>query len=105
MVHHVLTAKDIRLKPEYPGHAKGFSRCSAVDRSVGSTHTGIGLNQLEAGGHVDTHVQSFEEYFYISEGEVTLILDGRACQLGKGACGIIPIGVPQSPRWTSPSVL
>ncbi len=100
MVHHVLTAKDIRLKPEYPGHAKGFSRCSAVDRSVGSTHTGIGLNQLEAGGHVDTHVQSFEEYFYISEGEVTLILDGRACQLGKGACGIIPIGVPHA--WLGP---
>jgi len=95
-VHHVITAQNLRFNPEYVGHATGFSRCSAVDRSVGSTHTGIGLCQLAPGGHVETHVQSFEEYFYVTEGKPTLIFDGHALELAPGACGVIPIGVPHA---------
>lgn len=95
-MHHILKAADIRLLPHFAGHSSGFSRCSAVDRAVGSTHTGLGLCELAANGHVDTHVQSYEEYFYITEGAPVLVLDGRACELGPGACGVIPIGMPHA---------
>lgn len=100
-MHHVLRAADIKHIPTYSGHSAGFERCSAVDRAVGSTHTGIGLCRLAAGGHVDTHVQSYEEFFYVTAGEPTLILDGRAYALLPGACGVVPIGM--SHAWLGPN--
>jgi len=95
-VHHVLRATAIRYEPAYPEHSAGFTRCSAIDRSVGSTHTGIGLCSLQATGRIDTHVQSFEEYFYVTDGEPVLILDGRGYPLVPGSCGVIPIGTPHA---------
>ena len=92
-MHHVLRAKAIRLAPAYAGNSKFFTRCSLIDGSVGSVHMGVGLCGLKAGGRIDTHVHSFEESFYVLEGEPTLILDGRGYPLVPGACGLIPVGV------------
>jgi len=99
-MHHVLRAASIARLPAFPGHAQGFSRASLVDRSVGAVHTGLGSCRLEAGGRVDTHVQSFEEYFYITQGEPSLILDGRAYPLVPGSCGVVPVGTPHA--WLGP---
>ncbi|MDH4189319.1 MAG: cupin domain-containing protein [Betaproteobacteria bacterium] len=98
--HHVLRREEIRPKPEYVGHSALFSRCAMVDEAAGSVHTGMGLCALEAGGRIDTHLHSFEESFYIVEGEPTLILDGHAVTLAPGACGLVPIGVPHA--WLGP---
>jgi quercetin dioxygenase-like cupin family protein len=100
-MHHVVRAAAIQGVPAYPGHGSGFARYSAVDRSAGSTHTALGLCSISAGGHVDTHVQSFEELFYVTEGEPTLILDGRSYPLVPGACGVVPVGMPHA--WTGPA--
>ena len=99
-MHHVLRAKAIRLEPAYAGNSKSFSRCSVVDGSVGSVHMGVGLCGLKAGGRIDTHLHSFEESFYVLEGEPTLILDGRGYPLLPGACGLIPVGVRHA--WLGP---
>lgn len=99
-VHHVVHAAAISHAPAYPGHSDGFKRFTAVDRSVGATHTALSLCALDVGGRVDTHVQAFEELFYVTEGSPTLILDGRACPLLPGACGVIPIGTPHA--WLGP---
>ena len=99
-MHHVLRAKAIRLGPAYAGNSKSFSRCSVVDGSVGSVHMGVGLCGLKAGGRIDTHLHSFEESFYVLEGEPTLILDGRGYPLLPGACGLIPVGVQHA--WLGP---
>ena len=99
-MHHVLRAADIRLMPTYADRAQGFTRASTIDRSVGAVHTGLGSCRLEAGGHIDTHVQSFEEYFYILSGEPTLVLDGRAYPLVAGSCGVVPVGTPHA--WLGP---
>jgi quercetin dioxygenase-like cupin family protein len=95
-VHHVLRAAEVEYSPAYPGHSSGFKRCAAVGRETGATHTGLGLCWLKAGGRIDTHVQSFEELFYVTEGEPTLILDGRAFPLLPGACGVVPVGTPHA---------
>lgn len=95
-MHHVVRAAEIRYAPAYEGHARGFGRHSAVDRSCGSTHTAFALCRLEADGAVDTHVQSYEEFFYVTEGEPVLVLDGHAHPLLPGACGVVPIGVPHA---------
>lgn len=100
-MHHVLRAQQIRPKSAYVGTSKSFARCALVDRSVGSVHMGLGLCELKSGGRVDTHVQSFEESFYILEGGPTLVLDGCGYPLLPGACGLVPVGVPHA--WLGPA--
>lgn len=99
-MHHMRTAEELALSSAYPGNSEGYSRCSLVDEKAGSVHMGLGLCALEAGGRVDTHVHSFEESFYVLEGEPVLILDGAAYPLLPGACGLVPVGVPHA--WLAP---
>jgi len=100
-MHHLLRAEDIRLEPAYAGNSESFSRCSLVDGSSGSVHMGLGLCSLKAGGMIDTHLHSFEESFYVLEGQPTLVLDGSAYPLVPGACGLVPLGVPHA--WLGPA--
>ena len=100
MRHHVARAADIKLLPAYEGHSAAFARAAVIDRSVDSVHTALGLCELGAGGHIDLHVHSFEEQFYITEGEPVLIMEGRGATLLPGACGVIPIGTPHA--WLGP---
>jgi quercetin dioxygenase-like cupin family protein len=99
-MHHLLRAKDVRLAPAYEGNSKLFSRCSLVDGAAGSVHMGLGLCALKAGGRIDTHVQAFEESFYVLEGEPVLIIERSAYPLVPGACGLVPVGVPHA--WLGP---
>ena len=61
---------------------------------------GLGLCALQAGGRIDTHVHSFEESFYVLEGQPLLVLDGSAYPLVPGTCGLVPVGVPHA--WLGP---
>lgn len=66
---------------------------------------GLGLAALEGGGHIDSHVHSHEESFFVLSGEPILILGTDAWRLRPGACGVLPIGVEhawrtrQDSRW------
>lgn len=62
---------------------------------------GLGLCTLKSGGHLDVHVHSFEESFYVLEDAPTLIIDGHAHQLAPGACGLVPLGTPHA--WLGPA--
>jgi len=99
-MHHLLRAQEIRLVPTYPGNSKLFRRCPLVGRSSGSVHMGVGMCELKAGGEIDAHVHSFEESFFVLEGEPELVLDGYAYPLPPGACGLVPVGVPHA--WLGP---
>lgn len=99
-MHHILRTTELELKPVYPGNSDHFTRCSLVDGAEGSVHMGLGLCALQAGGRVNTHVHSFEESFFVTEGTPMLILDGRGYPLKPGACGVIPVGVPHA--WLGP---
>jgi len=100
-LHHVLRARDAVPKPEYGGHSAGFLRASLVDGSSGAIHTALGLCVLEPGGSVDAHLHSFEEFFYVVEGNPTIVFDGRAHELVPGACGVVPVGVAHG--WRAPA--
>ena len=99
-MHHVLKSTDIQLTPAYCQHSRSYRRAALVDRTIGSVHMGVGLCALQAGGHIDTHVHSFEESFFVLEGQPTLVLDGRAYPLMPGACGVVPVSV--SHAWLGP---
>ena len=100
-MHSLRRAEDIRLEPAYRGNSQSFSRCSVIDASTGSVHMGVGVCELKSGGTLDNHLHSFEESFYVLEGEPVLILDGRATPLLPGACGLIPVGVQHA--WQGPA--
>ena len=100
-MHHLRRGDDVQLKPGYPQNSRSFSECHLVNQAAGSVHMGLSLCALQPGGWIDTHVHSFEESFFILEGEPTLVMNGCAHALVAGACGIVPVGVPHA--WRGPS--
>jgi len=77
VLHHFVRAADIKLTAAFPRHSAGYRRFALSDRSIGAVHSGWGLCEMDAGGHLDTHLQSFEKSFYVLSGTPALILDGR----------------------------
>ena len=98
--HHVTRAADIApvVPPAYAAHSDGYTRAQVVGRHIGAVHTGTAISFLAPGGHVDPHVHSLEESFYILEGTPTLTLEGRDHLLGPDECGLIPLGVEHAWR-------
>lgn len=84
--------------PIYANHSSGFRRATYVDRLVGSVHMGTGICYLDADGTVQPHLHSFEESFYILEGDPVLQVGEAAYQLGPGHFGLISTGNPHSWR-------
>lgn len=93
-MHVLVRADQVKPQPAYVGNSSGFARFKALGPESGATHTDIGVCTLESDGHVDMCVQSYEETFYVLEGEPILVMEGRAIRLVPGACGVIQTGVP-----------
>jgi quercetin dioxygenase-like cupin family protein len=96
--HLLVRREDIAFTPALPDHSQGLTRSVLVGDDTGAVHMGLMLVELD-GGHIDTHVHSFESSFYVLEGEPTLYLDGRGVRLRPNACGAIPVGL--SHAWRS----
>ncbi|HKZ70048.1 MAG TPA: cupin domain-containing protein [Anaerolineales bacterium] len=77
----------------YEGHSSGFRRVAYVNRAVGSVHMGTGICFLESKGVIQTHLHSFEESFYVLEGNVIAQIGEQAYTLGPGCFGLISTGV------------
>jgi quercetin dioxygenase-like cupin family protein len=99
-MHHFISAGEIRPTTAFPNESRGYRRFSLSDRDCGAVHSGWGLCELDAGGHLNQHLQSFEKSFFVLEGNPVLVLDNRAFRLAPGACGLIPIGMKQA--WLGP---
>ncbi len=80
-MHHFIRAADIKPRPAFTDNSSGYGRFALSDRSIGAVHTGRGLCEMAAGGHLDTHIQSFEKSFFVLSGNPVLILDGRGTRL------------------------
>lgn len=99
-MHHVAQARDITAAPTYTDNAQGFRRAAMIGRQVGAVHTSFARCFLDASGHIDRHLHSFEEFFYVVEGHPVLVMNGQAVRLGPGAAGVIPVGVEHG--WLGP---
>ena len=101
----VRRAGDARFAvPAWAADATGFTRWSIVDESVPAVHTGFGICELQPGGAVPAQVQSYEEDFFVLEGEVVLQTSEGARRLRPGDYGLVPVGTPHTWRNTSRSV-
>ena len=94
-MHHVgkideATARTPRL---YEGRSTGFRRATYVDHGMGSVHMGVGICYLAPGGTIQAHVHSFEESFYVLEGDVTAEIGAEKRALNPGDFGLIRTGL------------
>ena len=99
-MYTLIRREDIELTPALPDRSHGLTRAVLIGAHTGSTHTGLMLVEFVDGGHVDTHLHSFESSFYVLSGEPVLYLDGHGVELRPGACGAIPVGVAHA--WRAP---
>jgi quercetin dioxygenase-like cupin family protein len=76
----------------YTNHSQGYGQASLVDRATGSVHTGLSMNQLAPSGVIAPHLHSFEEGFYILEGEAVVSVADRAWRLAPGDFGAFKVG-------------
>jgi mannose-6-phosphate isomerase-like protein (cupin superfamily) len=77
----------------YEGRSSGFRRATYVGPGMGSVHMGVGVCSLEPGGLIQTHLHSFEESFYVLEGNLIGQIGEKSCALGPGNYGLIGTGV------------
>lgn len=82
----------------YQTHSKGFTRATYVDHTVKSVHMGTGICSLADGGVIEPHLHSFEETFFILEGELIVQIGDESYRLGAGNYGLIPTGTKHSWR-------
>lgn len=93
-MHYVsrIDAGSAQTPQMYKNYSTGFRRATYVDRSVGSVHMGVGICFLEPNGVIQPHLHSFEESFYILDGEVVLEQGDRTDTLKSGNFGLISTG-------------
>ena len=99
-MHHYGRFEDSALRPHpiFEGHSAGYAAATLIDRSTGSVHTGLSVNQLAPGGTIDPHVHAFEEGFYILSGEAIVRIGSEAYRLGPGDYGAVKVGTPSAWR-------
>jgi quercetin dioxygenase-like cupin family protein len=92
--HHVLRAAEgiFEVPAHYADHSRGYRRRVAVDGAAGSVHQGFGICELEPGGEIDWHVHSFEESFFVTEGEVVVETEDGSTLLREGDYGVLSVG-------------
>jgi len=84
--------------PAFAAHSTGFRRQSLLDGSHGSVHTSFGVCALDPAGEVAPHLHSFEESFYVVEGNPVLEVGGETVELAPDQCGLLPLGTTHAWR-------
>ena len=82
----------------FDGHSRGYVAASLINRSTGSVHTGLSIDQLAPGGTIDPHVHSFEEGVYILSGQPILTINAESYRLRPGDYAAVKVGTPHAWR-------
>jgi mannose-6-phosphate isomerase-like protein (cupin superfamily) len=101
MAHHVVKKSDVLemvTPPEFEGRSRGYRGDLVVGEHTEAVHTGIRIAEIEPGGTVDTHLHSFEESFYVVEGDLVVDRPDGSFATSTGDYGLIPVGVPHAFR-------
>ncbi len=93
-MHHVSKIDEAaaRVPKLYETHSTGFRRATYVDHGMGSVHMGVGVCFLAPGGTIEPHLHSFEESFYILEGNPVAQTEDEEHALKPGSFGLIRTG-------------
>jgi len=99
-MHHFgrFDERALAAHPIFESHSRGYTTAPLINRSTGSVHTGLSIDQLAAGGTVDPHVHSFEEGIYILTGEPIVVIGSERYRLRPGDYAAIKVGTPHGLR-------
>jgi len=89
---------DYQEPTEFQGRSRGYSGDRIVNEADGAVQMAFQVSRLEQGGTVSHHVHSFEETFYVIEGNLVVDLPEGSFDVGAGDYGLIPVGVTHSLR-------
>ncbi|SNT63334.1 Cupin domain-containing protein [Asanoa hainanensis] len=95
--HVVVRAADAVFEPSPDGRG-GTRWMIAGEGSPGALHTEFSVCALEPGDRVATAVQSYEECFYVLDGNPVLQTPEGATRLVPGDYGLLPVGVAHAWR-------
>jgi mannose-6-phosphate isomerase-like protein (cupin superfamily) len=101
MAHHVVkkgSALEMVVPAPFEGRSNGYTGDLVVGEHTEAVHTGIRISQIEPGGWVDTHLHSYEESFYVVEGEMVIDRPDGSFRVAAGDYGLVPVGVPHALR-------
>lgn len=104
MSHHIVKKKadlEFRTPGEFDGASTGYTRDDVVDEPAGGVQMGFHAARLEPGGHVDSHIHSFEESLYVVEGALTVDTPEGSYELVAGDYALLPTGMTHGFRNTS----
>jgi quercetin dioxygenase-like cupin family protein len=87
-----------KAHPVFEGHSLGYLQTPLIDHTSGSVHTGLSLCELSPGGEVAPHVHSFEEGFYLLEGDAEISVNEEVYSLRAGDFGVAKVGWTHSWR-------
>jgi quercetin dioxygenase-like cupin family protein len=93
-MHYCGTFDDSAFLPHevYAGRGDSYRQAALIGPHTGSVHTGLSVAQLDPGGTLAPHVHSFEEGFYILEGEAVLAIGDTAVAVRAGDYGALKVG-------------
>ena len=99
-MHYATTIDDTSATtPEaYAGHAQGFRRQLLVSRANGSPHMTLSVGHLDAGGHVDAALHSYEFSVYVFSGSLAVTMLGHTTLLRADHAVAVPVGTVYSLR-------
>ncbi|MGD2101613.1 MAG: cupin domain-containing protein [Acidimicrobiia bacterium] len=83
---------------EFEGRSSGYTADAVVDEAANSTQMGFRVARLEPGGHVDTHVHSYEESVYVVSGTLVVDTPEGSYSLVAGDYGLLPVGMTHAFR-------
>jgi quercetin dioxygenase-like cupin family protein len=98
--HLVRTASQAEfiVPAAYTPISQGFRRWSIVNRESGSVHQDFNICELEPGGCVNAHIHTFEESFYVMDGQLTVETGDGRFGLKEGDYGIVHVAAPHAVR-------
>jgi quercetin dioxygenase-like cupin family protein len=97
--HVVRRAADVSFgTPAWTSASRGFRRWPAISEDTRAVQTGFGICELEPGGELPGHLHSFEQSFFMLDGEAVLTTSEGAFRLEAGDYGFVPVGVPHTWR-------
>jgi quercetin dioxygenase-like cupin family protein len=85
--------------------SKGFRRWTIVNRESGSVHQEFNICELEPGGSIDAHLHTFEESFYVLEGELIVETGDGMFALTPGDYGVVHVAAAHAMRNNSDTVV
>jgi len=99
-VHHITRIDDdcAAIPAAYEGHSTGFRQQVLISRELGSPHMTLSVGHLDAGGHVETVLHSFEVSLYVFSGKLAVTTLGKTTLLEADHCVCLPLATSYSLR-------